>query len=48
MIKRLIIFLFLCTTAYGQADHAIIFEDTLGTANGILVTISGWFSADVD
>lgn len=31
-----------------EADHAIIFEDTLGSAKGVLVTISGWFNSDVD
>jgi len=31
-----------------EHDHAIIFEDTLGSAEGILITISGWFNADVN
>ena len=31
-----------------EADHAIIFEDTLGSSKGVLITISGWFNSDVN
>ena len=31
-----------------EKDHAIIFEDTLGSANAVSITISGWFDSDVN